>query len=156
MANDGDICPLCKRGVLEIKPPGVSKKTGKPYRAFLVCPAKPCDFREWLSDAHPANQKAPEGVITASALAAPLGTTAAPQAEAYRPPTTYNAVSLAIESVCWIRSETLTAADRINLVEAFSLMLKAEMSPPTTAAPAWPVRPTPPPVEPGADDDIPF
>ena len=38
-----DICPLCSSPVRRI-PPGVSKRTGKPYFAFFACSNQDCDW----------------------------------------------------------------------------------------------------------------
>jgi len=38
-----DICPLCGEKINRI-PPGVSKRTGKPYGAFFACANRDCKF----------------------------------------------------------------------------------------------------------------
>ena len=34
---NGELCPICGETMV-LRPPGVSKKTGKPYDAFMSCP----------------------------------------------------------------------------------------------------------------------
>ena len=42
--NTIENCPECGSALREI-PAGVSKKTGKPYNAFVVCSNKECNYK---------------------------------------------------------------------------------------------------------------